>query len=287
MSFLFSAWIATFAYGFVAIIVKLTSKYAIPNPWLFNFLFQLIVLIIMFPIALFNNAGWPTHWESIIFASVFFALFYLLYTMAMYRLDVSVFAPLFNFRAVMSVFLAWIFLGESLKPHQYPLILLIFAAGLFVSIDERFSLSSFFKPAIGLAVASVISLALNNLLIKKAILDNSYWQLLMWQYVISQILLLVTIPKFKNDIHKLNLKQIGIVLLVALIFVVGELTATKAYAENVGISSVIISLPASMIMAFLFSVFAPKLLEKHTLKVYAIRFTAAFIMFGAALKLSM
>lgn len=286
MSFYLSAWIATFAYGFVAIIVKLTSKYSIPNPWLFNFLFQLFVLLIMFPIALINHAGWPTHWESIIIASVFFALFYLLYTMALYRLDVTVFAPLFNFRAVMSVFLAWMFLGEKLTFNQTLLIIVIFIAGLFSSVDEKFSISSFFKPAIGIAIASVTSLALNNLFIKKAIIDNGYWQLLLWQYIISQILLLTTVGQFKKDIHKLSLKQVGAVLLVAIIFVIGELTSTRAYAENVGISSVIISLPASMIMAFLFSVFAPKLLEKHTLKIYAIRFTAAIIMIVSALQLS-
>lgn len=287
MPFYVFAWIAAIAYGCVAITVKLTSKYSIPNPWLFNFLFQLFVLFIMFPIALFNHAGWPMHWESIIFASVFFALFYLLYTMALYRLDVTVFAPLFNFRAIMSVFLAWIFFNEALRADQILLVVLIFIAGLFASIDEKFSISSFFKPAIAIAVVSVTSLALNNLLIKKAITDNSYWQLLMWQYVFSQVLLLTTFPQFNKDIRKLKLKQVGVVLLVALIFVVGELASTKAYAKNVGISSVIISLPISMIMAFFFSVFAPKLLEKHTLKVYAIRFTAAAIMIISALKLSM
>jgi hypothetical protein len=41
-----------------------------------------------------------------------------------------------------------------------------------------------------------------------------------------------------------------------------------------------------MILAFLFSVFAPKLLEKHTMKVYAVRFAAAAVMIAAALKLS-
>ncbi len=286
MPFYIFAWIATITYGCVAITVKLTSKYSISNPWLFNFLFQLFVLIIIFPIALLNHAGWPTNWESIIYASIFFALFYLLYTMAMYRLDVTVFAPLFNFRAIMSVILAWLFLGESLTTNQIFLITVIFITGLFASIDEKLSLTSFFKPAIGIAIASVTSLALNNLFIKKAIIANSYWQLLMWQYVFSQILLLMTIPKFKNDIRKLTLKQIGVVLLIAIIFVIGELASTRAYAENVGISAVIISLPASMIIAFLFSIFAPKLLEKHTLKVYAIRFTAAAVMIFSALKLS-
>ena len=59
-----------------------------------------------------------------------------------------------------------------------------------------------------------------------------------------------------------------------------------ALGVNVGITSLIMSIPFSMIFAFLFSVFAPKLLEKHTKQVYAIRFTAAIVMIIAALQLS-
>jgi hypothetical protein len=40
-----------------------------------------------------------------------------------------------------------------------------------------------------------------------------------------------------------------------------------------------------MAIAFLFSVFAPQLLEKHTLKVYAVRFISAAIMIVAASQL--
>jgi hypothetical protein len=74
---------------------------------------------------------------------------------------------------------------------------------------------------------------------------------------------------------------------MSLALLIGILTSNKSYTDNVTISSAIISLPMSMIMAFLFSIFAPNLLEKHTLKVYAIRFTAAAIMIISALKLSM
>jgi hypothetical protein len=61
---------------------------------------------------------------------------------------------------------------------------------------------------------------------------------------------------------------------------------TSALAVNVGKTSVIMSIPFSMILAALFSVFAPKLLEKHTAKIYAIRFTAAAVMIYGAFQLS-
>ena len=41
-----------------------------------------------------------------------------------------------------------------------------------------------------------------------------------------------------------------------------------------------------MVIAFAFSTFAPQLLEKHTVRIYAIRFTAAAIMIVAAIELS-
>jgi len=41
-----------------------------------------------------------------------------------------------------------------------------------------------------------------------------------------------------------------------------------------------------MFIVFILAVVKPGFLEKHTVKVYAIRFAAAFVMIGAALKLS-
>ena len=99
-------------------------------------------------------------------------------------------------------------------------------------------------------------------------------------------MLLVTWPKFGKDFKKIGPKEFGATLLGALTGVVGILASNKAFASNIGVSAAIISLPISMIIAFLFSVFAPQLLEKHTLKVYFVRFAAATVMILAALKLN-
>ena len=74
--------------------------------------------------------------------------------------------------------------------------------------------------------------------------------------------------------------------MMSLALAFGTLAANKAYAVNVSISSVITALPISMIMVFVLSIFAPKLLEKHPVKVYAVRFAAAAVMFLASLGLS-
>lgn len=73
--------------------------------------------------------------------------------------------------------------------------------------------------------------------------------------------------------------------LLSLLGFLGGLSANKAYQENVTISTAIISLPGSMILAFVLSRIKPKLLEHHTLKVYTIRFLAAAVMFYSALQL--
>ncbi len=122
--------------------------------------------------------------------------------------------------------------------------------------------------------------------IKKAIAETGYWNTTLWVTALTLVPLIFTIPFFHKDIGKIKTKQLSALILISFLGLIGTLSANKAYAANVGISSTIISLPFSMVMAFLFSVFAPKLLEKHTLKVYVIRFIAAAVMFIAALKLS-
>lgn len=279
------AWIASIVFGLEAIIGKLTSKHAIPNPWLFNFFWGLFVLIFTIPIALWNNVGIISHWENIFIASIFYALAGILYILLIYSFDVSVLAPLFNFRTVFGVLMGALFLSEILTTTQYILIGIIFISGMFLTLDEKFSLKSFFRWGMALAMAEMLVLALMSVFIKKAVAESGYWTTTLWVAIIAQVLILPTYLLFRKDIKKLSWKQIWPLILMSVAGTIGVLSSNRAYAENVSISTAITSIPFSMIMAFLFSVFAPKLLEKHTLKVYAIRFIAATIMLIAALRL--
>lgn len=280
------AWIASITFGLEAIIGKFTSKYSISNPWLFNFLWSLGILVFTIPFALWNNVEIPSHWKNLLLASIFSALAGVLYILLLYKLDVSVLAPLFNFRTVFAVVLSIFFLREILTTNQYILIGVIFISGMFLTIDEKFTLRSFFRPVIALAMAEMVILAVMAVFINKSVAENGYWETTLWSNILIQLLLLFTFPFFKRDINRISVRQIGPSILMAAAGVIGVLAANKAYAANVSISTAIVSIPFSMIMAFLFSVFAPKLLEKHTLKVYAIRFIATAIIIIAALKLS-
>jgi len=285
MSIYLFAWVASVVSGIETIIIKLISKHSIDNPWLVNFFWTLFSLIFMIPIALWFGAKIPSHWIYILLGSVFYALASILYTISLYKLDVSTLAPLFSTRTAMSVIFAAVFLSEKLTLHQSLLIFVIFIFGIFVSIDEKFNIKSFFTRKILIALACMVSLVFSAACIKEANMTNSFWTVTLWITLLSQCWLLFTIPLFKKVVSKVNIKQYAGMAFAALFGMVYIVASNAAYSKNVGISSVIISLPLSMVIAFLFSVFAPELLEKHTAKVYLVRFVSAAIMILAALSL--
>jgi hypothetical protein len=92
--------------------------------------------------------------------------------------------------------------------------------------------------------------------------------------------------RFYKDVLKSKFTDYMGVLLLSIFGGIGDLAAYKAFAGNVGISSIIISLPMSMILVFIFALWKPQLLERHTLKVYAVRFIAAGVMIWGALTLT-
>lgn len=286
MPYIVFAWLALFFFGFETIATKLSTKYAVRNPWLLNFLWEFVILILMIPFALANGVGIPREWGDIILAAILGAFVGIAYILALSKMDVSVVSPLFNLRTVFTVILGALFLGEILTPYQYFLIAVIFIFGILVSLDEKFSLKSFFQKPVALAMGLMLGLSLSSIYIRKSIAASDYWTATLWIQILMQVFLLPTAAFFMKDLRKLTKKQISATGILGVISTAGVLFSNRAYRDNVSVSTVIISLPFSMVLAFLFSIFAPKLLEKHTLKIYTIRFAAAAVMFIAALKLS-
>ncbi len=286
MPFYVYAWLGVIAYGIFNIVGKLTSKYSIPNPWLFTFFWTLLSLIFTIPIALFYGVGLPNEWKYIFIAAFFNAFWFIFFTLATYKLDVSVLSPLYNFRTVFALIFSALILGERLVPEQLIYVFLIFVGGIFTSVDEKFHLKSFFNTSIFIAISGMLFLALNNVFVNIVLQNNGFWDGTLWMLIVTQFILLPTFPRFANDIRKISTKQIFPLVIMAILNVAGNIFFNIAYKVNVSITSLIAVVPSSMILAFLFSIFAPRLLEKHTLKVYVIRFTAAAVMIIAALKLS-
>lgn len=286
MSFILFAWISSIGYSLVVLIGKLTSKYTVSNPWFFNFLYNCSLLLLTIPFAIANHAGIPVHWEFIILTGFFYALSTMCFVFALYKLDVSTISPLFNFRIAFSVILATLLIHEILPFWKYILIGVIFLFGLFTTIDEKFSFKSFFKKPVAVALIGMIFTSLGGITTNRALAVDSYWTVSLWAPIATVFFLFFTFPKFVKDIKKISPKPILVMLCLGAFDTIGTLASNKAFAENVGITSVIISLPISMFLAVLFATFAPKLLEKHTAKVYLIRFIAAGVMIVAALQLS-
>lgn len=280
------AWIASLGYGLVVVCSKFTSKYSIKNPWLFAFVYNLFVLAFLVPLTVYNGARLPTTWLNVSLAGVFLAVGFLFYVLALYKLDVSVLSPLFNLRIAFSVLLGVIILKEILGFQQYLLISIIFIAGIFASVNEKTRLKSFLRSSTLLILISTLFLAFMGIYINRAVADIGLWSATLFSHLVIQIALLVTFPLFVSNIKSLTKTQLLALFGIAGIDALATVAANKAYAGNVSISATIISLPISMIMAILLAAFKPQLLERHPAYIYAIRLSAALVMFLSALKLS-
>lgn len=286
MPFYIYAWIGASVSGLFVITAKLTSKHAIKNPWLFNFLLTAVTLLFTIPPAIYYQAVIPSNWTIVIIASIFSTLFNIFYIFSNYALDVSTFMPLFNFQVIFSVLIGTVFFNEKLSSTKLIFVAVILIAGMFSTLDEKLKIKSFFKKAIAIGLLTTLLLAISKAFTKVALVDNSLWTINLWVAIFNFLMLIPTISLFKKDLKVLDLNHVLPVGLMGIFWTIGGVAANAAYRANLSISSVIMNMPFSMIFAFMFSIFAPKLLEKHTLKIYAIRFSSTAIMIWAALQLS-
>jgi drug/metabolite transporter (DMT)-like permease len=286
MNYIVFAWIASFVYGMELIIGKLTSKYTVSNPWLLNFVWSFFIILLIAPFAFANNVGISQFTSDLLWASLYYALSNILYIITLQLMDITAFGPLFHFRTVFAVLLGVSMLGEQVTGWQIFLIGFIFLFGILSNVDEKLKWKAFFRPAILVAMSFLFVLALMGIYINKAIAEQGYWNVTFWSMVIAQVLSLITVPFFWKDALKTKLKNYSGLVWMSVASAGATLAANQAYATNVGISSAIISLPFSSIIAIILSRVNPKLLEHHTAKVYAIRIIAAVVMLIAALQLS-
>jgi len=286
MPFYIYAWITNFFYSLSAITGKLTIKHQIRNPWQLNYTWGLLTCILIIPFALWSGVRVPTHWGPLWIFGITSAISGTLWFLSMSRLDISVMSPLYAFRPVFSVLLGFVLFNEQLNVTQYALIGVIIFAGLFASVDEHLSLRSFFRPSIALALSAVLFSAILGAATKYAMAYEGFWEVTLWGSLLSMVPGLLTVPLFWKDLKRTPVRRYNGLIVSVVIALIGFFAVNKAFAENISITSAILSVPTSMVIAFLFSVFAPKLLEKHPLKIYAIRFMSAAVMVLAALRLS-
>lgn len=287
MSFVTFAWIATFIYGFNTIAAKLISKYQLKNIFQYSFSMVLFSAIFSGTIAIFNGASFPNNWSFVLLSGLFLSLANVLYIVVLQKLDISVISSLYNIKMAIAIPLSFILLGEKFSFESIIIILIIICAGMFATMDEKLSIKSFFSKSIGLGLIFITVIVFQNIFINKASVSNDYWTIILWMGISATFFSFIFLfPKFKKDVSTSKISDYLGVLALSFFGTFGDLATFKAFSRNVGISSIIISLPISMILVFILSFWKPELLEKHTLKVYLIRFISAGVMIWGALKLS-
>jgi drug/metabolite transporter (DMT)-like permease len=286
MSYIWFAWLTALLYGISSIIGKIASKHHLNNPWLFNFVWMLLTFVFVVPFAVWFGFGWPGDWGSILILSLANAVASLLYVFCLYRMDMSVLGPIYSLRTPLIVILGVVLFGETIKLTQIFLIGLIFLASIFVSLDERMSLRLIFNRGLGLIILTMLASAAFNLSVKNASIHNGFWEVVFWSNFLGFLFILPTIPLFQKEACSIKIKRYQGIAWSTVFTTLALLASFRALGSNVGIASAIMCLPLSMIFAIILSFVAPKLLEKHTAKVYAIRICAAAVMVGAAIGLS-
>lgn len=280
------AWIASVSSGISPLVVKASSKSLIKNPWLFNILWISFGLPLVVILALFLGGGLPKDWLSITLLAISGALFYALYTLSLYKIDVTTMGPLFSLRTVFAVILGIVILNEKINFLGLGLIVAIVLMSPFAAYNESLKLKAFFQKYVLIAVAAMAFLGLDGFFTNVSVAKNGYATTLLWQDILTLILLLPTIRFAKIGAEQLNVKKLYPFILLGFTHFGYLVSANLAYAHNLALSSVIVSLPLSMIFAYLLSRVFPKFLENHSAKVYVIRFSAATVMVGCAIWLS-
>jgi len=287
MIYVIFAWVASITYGLYTIAAKLIGKYKLKNTAQFSFFTTLFIGLLMAAVSFANGARLATSWTFIILAAIFIALGNASYLAALKNLDVSVMSPLFNIRVAITVLLGVVFLGEELTSRSLFLICLIFVMGFFAAMDEKFSIRSFFSKNVGAGLLFMLVLSIQSLFVNRAIAQTNYWTASLWVGLIAIIFSFIFLyPKFRHELAKTKPRDYFGVAILSVLGGLGDLAANKAFEGNIGVSSVIISLPISIFLAFIFAFWKPDLLEKHALKVYLVRFFAAGVMVWGALQLS-
>lgn len=280
------AWIASISTGLEPLIIKATSRRQIKDPWLFNVLWLAISAPFIVLFALIRGGGMPADWFTLLLASATAAGFYVLYTLSIYKLDVTTLAPLFSLRTVFAVILGVLFLGETVSALGTALIVLIILASPLASYDEHLRLKAFLNKYVLLAVFAMLVLALEGYFVNRSAAANGFATTILWQDILSLLMLLPTLALANLDKERVTRKKLLPFVALGVTGFIYRATTTVAYAHNLALSSVIVSLPFSMVFAYLVSRRRPDMLENHPPRVYAMRFAGTAVMITAAIWLS-
>ena len=160
---------------------------------------------------------------------------------------------------------------------------------ILVSIDEKFSIKTYFKLATLLIILQQIFHAFSNLFAGFALKSMNSFTFMFWGDLIASLLALIIIPFVGFNKLKVSFPQIKPLFVGSFLSTIAATSLFTAFQSNVTISSTLALLTSPIILVFtiFLSVFKPELLEHHTKKVYLVRFIGVLLILFGALKLSL
>jgi uncharacterized membrane protein len=257
--FVWSMWLFVFS----ALIPFLFTKVFVPS-------FDLLVFI--FLSGLFHVIGFLTFYKALSMG------------------DVSSVAPLTNLRIVFLIPLTFFFAGEFYGISSVFLIIVTFLGGLLVTWNEKVkvrNLLSVKNAVFWLLMFTVFIWIISDLFAKSVLVRGvDSWNFNLWRDASAIFWLLLLFPIFfKNELHSisLSLRKSSVYSLAASgLFYVGIIfyfMGVSSTLQLTTVSSVAAQALVTFFAGFIISSVAPKLLkEKHTKKIYAIRFLGVVLM---------
>lgn len=281
------AWIASISSGLEPIILKASSRKLIRSPWLFNLLWIGAAYPLLVPFTILEGAHTPRDWVTFVWLGLFHAGFFLLYTSALYKIDASTMAPLFSLRTVFAVLLSIVVLGENFTPLKFSLMGIIILCSPLASYDEHLGLRAYRQKYVLLAILAMASLALAGFFVNRAYAQNGFATTALWQDTFTLIFLLPSLLFVKWRQESWGIGKFLPFVLMGILGFIYVATTSVAYGRAYGLSSVIVSLPLSMVFVWLIAQKYPDWLESHPPYVYRMRFSGALIMVACAILLSL
>lgn len=174
-------------------------------------------LLGLFLFAFFSNFR-VVSWDKgflLVLSGALMVMYSLPYLKALKLEDASFVAPLFQFIVVFTFLLGAIFLKEYLALKQIIGLIIVVFAGLLLGNDK---LSKILKPrkAFWLMMLSCFLISLVLIIMKDAANSYGFWTSMTYNLIGGGLfgLVLVCIPYIQRKLKKVNLKKVGVLLLV-------------------------------------------------------------------------
>lgn len=284
------AILAAIGFSLSNLIFKFTSKHNIANPWVLQFYSGLTLLPFLLILPVFFSVSFPrSGWQYIFLYALTFFLGNIFFLKAIYKLDMSTIAPLFQLQSALVGLLAFIFLGERFPIENYFLIIVMLIGATLVSIDEKMNWKSIFSLGVMLILLQQFFHALSNLFAGFALKSMNSFTFLFWGDSLAELFTLGFVWFLIGSRRlKIPWSQIKPLFIAGLFSTIGASSLFTAFQSNLTISSALALLTAPIVFGLTLtaSIFKPELLEHHTAKIYILRGLGVLLIFLAAVKIA-